>query len=101
MRSDLPISPLHPAYAGHFPGFALLPGAVLLDHVVYDLARARGLDVRHWSLTTVKFLGVVRPGDALTLEYTDTEGKPIRFTVRAADRIVATGVLTADTSDGQ
>jgi 3-hydroxymyristoyl/3-hydroxydecanoyl-(acyl carrier protein) dehydratase len=45
-------------------------------------------------LTAAKFLAVVRPGDKLTLEHTATEDSKVRFVIRAANSIVASGMLS-------
>jgi 3-hydroxyacyl-[acyl-carrier-protein] dehydratase len=83
----------HPAFAGHFPGFPVLPGALLLDEALQVIQRARGIDLAHWQIASAKFLDVVRPGDALRLEHDAPHGGLIRFTILAADRTVASGSL--------
>lgn len=92
LRAELSIAPEHAAYAGHFPGFPVLPGAVLLDEALYEIARSRGMDLTHWRLASAKFLGFVRPGDHLRLEHTAQEGT-IRFAITCAGRTIASGVL--------
>ena len=83
----------HPSFAGHFPKFPVLPGAVLLDEALQVIERARGIDLKEWLLVSVKFLDAVRPGDALTMEYGAPDEGTIRFTIRAANRTVASGSL--------
>jgi 3-hydroxyacyl-[acyl-carrier-protein] dehydratase len=95
MITGLTIDTDHPAYAGHFPGFPILPGAVLLDEVLHEIARERGLDPRQWQLASVKFLATVGPGEALTLEHTAPNDATIRFAVHKPGGPVASGVLSA------
>jgi 3-hydroxymyristoyl/3-hydroxydecanoyl-(acyl carrier protein) dehydratase len=83
----------HPSFAGHFPKFPVLPGAVLLDEALQVIERARGIDLKQWLLVSVKFLDAVRPGDALSLEHGAPDESTIRFTIRAANRTVASGSL--------
>ncbi len=92
LRTLLPISADHAAYRGHFPGFPVLPGAVLLDEALCEIGRARRVDLREWRLTAVKFLGLVRPGDPLWLEHSSQDGA-IRFAITGAGRAIASGVL--------
>jgi 3-hydroxyacyl-[acyl-carrier-protein] dehydratase len=83
----------HPAFAGHFPKFPVLPGAVLLDEALQVIESARGIDLRDWRIASVKFLDAVRPGDALRLEHAAPHSGVIRFTIHAAARLVASGSL--------
>jgi 3-hydroxyacyl-[acyl-carrier-protein] dehydratase len=84
----------HPAFAGHFPRFPVLPGAVLLDRVLATIERQRGIDLTQWRITSTKFLGRVRPGDELHLEHEVSTSGSIRFTLSAANRKVASGSLS-------
>ncbi len=92
--SELTIAADHPVYSGHFPDFPILPGAVLLDAALAEIARSRGIDITQWRIASAKFQGAVRPGDALTLEHTAPDGATVRFTVRSAARAVASGLLS-------
>jgi 3-hydroxyacyl-[acyl-carrier-protein] dehydratase len=94
MRSAIEVPKDHPAFAGHFPKFPVLPGAVLLDAALQVIQRERGIDLTQWQIASVKFLGVVRPGDALCLEHEVPKSSLIRFSVRVADRTVASGSLS-------
>jgi 3-hydroxymyristoyl/3-hydroxydecanoyl-(acyl carrier protein) dehydratase len=86
----------HPAYAGHFPGRPILPGVVLLDETLHALAaRLHRADAAR-QLKSVKFLSPVRPGEALSLRYTESPGAGVRFELRSGDgdggeRVVASG----------
>ena len=98
MCSPIEIAPDHPAFAGHFPKFPVLPGAVLLDEALQAIERERGIDLTDWQIASVKFLDVVRPGDALRLEHA-AAGKSgsIRFAIFASgeERMVASGSLSS------
>jgi acyl-coenzyme A synthetase/AMP-(fatty) acid ligase/3-hydroxymyristoyl/3-hydroxydecanoyl-(acyl carrier protein) dehydratase len=100
MHSPLEVAPDHPSFAGHFPKFPVLPGAVLLDEALQIIERQRGIDMTQWQLASVKFLGLVRPGDALRLEHSIAANSgSIRFTILAPDRgeerTVASGSLVS------
>jgi acyl-coenzyme A synthetase/AMP-(fatty) acid ligase len=94
LRAPLKIDPDHPAFAGHFPGFPVLPGAVLLDEALHAIGRGRGLDLVQWRVASAKFLRFVRPGELLVLEHSAVDDGGIRFTIRAADLTVVSGVLS-------
>ncbi len=86
VKRALEIAPDHPAFAGHFPGMPILPGAVLLDEALRVIEIDLALDLTQWQIATVKFLERVRPGDALTIEHSDPANGLVRFTVRVANR---------------
>jgi 3-hydroxymyristoyl/3-hydroxydecanoyl-(acyl carrier protein) dehydratase len=90
----LAISPQHPAFAGHFPGAPIVPGALLLDEAVRALGAPASDANLHCEIATAKFLSVVRPGEALTLEHERAPDGSIRFVIRALERTVASGRLT-------
>jgi len=101
MQSAIEIPRDHPSFAGHFPKFPVLPGAALLDAALQVIQRERGIDLTQWQVASVKFIDVVRPGDALRLEHI-VAGKSglIRFTVRVAERTVASGSLSSTAPAG-
>jgi 3-hydroxymyristoyl/3-hydroxydecanoyl-(acyl carrier protein) dehydratase len=94
LRSDLHIAADHPAYAGHFPGFPLLPGALLLDEALREIARVRGIDLTEWRVASAKFLRIVRPGTALTLSHAAAGSPTIRFAILAGSVTVVSGSLS-------
>jgi hypothetical protein len=97
-RSVLQVPPDHPAFAGHFPGRPMLPGAALLamviDAVQADPAR-RTRPGTALAVPQVKFLGPVAPGATLTLEWRDADAPAdtIAFEVREGPRPVARGQI--------
>jgi 3-hydroxyacyl-[acyl-carrier-protein] dehydratase len=93
MQTALHVPTDHPAFAGHFPVFPVLPGAILLDEMLNAIALARGIDLRRWHIGSAKFLEPVRPGDNLVLEHDAPSPGLIHFTIRAETRKVTSGTL--------
>ncbi len=93
MRSTIELERDHPAFAGHFPAFPVLPGAALLDEALQIIQRERRLDLTQWRVAS-KFHGAVRPGDAPALEHDQPRSGLIRFSIRVEQRLVAGGSLT-------
>jgi 3-hydroxyacyl-[acyl-carrier-protein] dehydratase len=85
VRQALMIGPDHPAFAGHFPGMPILPGAVLLDEALRVIELGLALDLTQWQVASAKFLEIVRPGDELIIEHTSPANGTIGFTVLVAD----------------
>lgn len=60
-------APTDVVFAGHYPGFPLLPGAYLVEFVLRAAALARPEAVLA-ELVTCRFHGPVAPGDRLRIE---------------------------------
>lgn len=90
----------HPAFAGHFPGRPVLPGAALLA-LVLRAARAHpawGARLeRAVRIDAAKFLQPVGPGAGLRLTLAPAGARGVAFEVRTADdaTVVARGTLSA------
>jgi 3-hydroxymyristoyl/3-hydroxydecanoyl-(acyl carrier protein) dehydratase len=93
MESPLRVAADHPAYTGHFPGRPILPGVVLLAEVMHEVARSTGRDADRWTIANAKFLNPVSPGTPLTLVHEPSANGGIRFEVRGAGGLVASGAL--------
>ena len=93
MQSALHIAADHPAFAGHFPSFPVLPGAILLDEMLKAIELARGIDLQGWRIGSAKFLEAVRPGETLVLEHEAPAPGLIRFAIRVENRKVTSGTL--------
>ena len=87
MKQIFEIAKDHPAYQGHFPGHPVLPGVVLLAEAMRALAK------EGWNVEGAKFLMPVEPGMPLTLEHEALASGVVRFAIRCADGVVATGNL--------
>jgi len=77
----------HPTAAGHFPGNPVIPGAVLLDAVLQAIY---GCETGACRIQSAKFLYPVRPGDVVSIRWTDGAGTT-RFNCVVGDRPVLTG----------
>lgn len=75
----------HPAFAGHFPGAPVVPGALLLAAAL----EALGLGGAGTSLAAVKFLHPVGPDEEVEVRRVDA----MRIELHAGGRMVASAVL--------
>ncbi len=89
----LPIAADHPAFAGHFPGNPLVPGVVLLDETLAAIATSFGVAISQCTVESAKFLSAARPRELLQLHFEPAENHRVSFTIRAQDRIVASGTI--------
>jgi len=89
----------HPAFAGHFPGQPLLPGALLLAEVLEAALAVPALAARlgpRPALAAAKFLAPVRPGAELSISLQPESGaaRGVKFEVRAGDTVSVSGRWT-------
>jgi len=90
------VAPDHPAFAGHFPGQPLMPGALLLAEVLEAVRSVPALGARlgaQPTLAAAKFLAPVRPGSRLVIDLVPEAGaaRGLRFEVRCGEAIVLSG----------
>lgn len=79
----------HPSLPGHFPGHPIVPGVVLLDHVVEAIEAVHG-PLASMRLPQVKFLQPLLPGEAARIEL-DGAAKRWKFRVLRGDTLLANG----------
>jgi 3-hydroxyacyl-[acyl-carrier-protein] dehydratase len=107
VESTLQIPLDHPALAGHFPGFPIVPGVVLLDAVIHaprdNLTSQAGTHMggAHadmCQISTAKFLSPVGPGELLTISCERAPSGSVHFTIVSGSRKVAVGTLMFSSS---
>ncbi|WNV88581.1 hypothetical protein [Umezawaea sp. Da 62-37] len=60
------VDPADPVFAGHYPGFPILPGLFVVQHV-HEAVRDRLPGMRVSAVRRAKFLSPVFPGDSLLI----------------------------------
>jgi 3-hydroxyacyl-[acyl-carrier-protein] dehydratase len=91
----LSIAATHPSLAGHFPGNPVVPGVVVLDHVLDAVEAWLGELPAELHLPQVKFLQPLLPGELaeITLQ---RSGARLRFKVTRDGGVIASGELVTD-----
>jgi len=69
----------HPTAEGHFPGNPIIPGALLLDEVVWAIRGTSEQPADSCEIRSVKFLAPVRPGDRVMIRWSATPGGETKF----------------------
>ena len=92
-EDTLGIAPNHPAFAGHFPGRPVLPAVVVLSEVLATIEARTGRSPQQGTIAAAKFFAAIAPGESLTLAHTETASGAVRFEVRSARGVVASGTL--------
>jgi 3-hydroxyacyl-[acyl-carrier-protein] dehydratase len=83
----------HPALPGHFPGTPVVPGVVVLDHVLQASERWQGRGLRARGLKQVKFHSPLLPEQRADVSL-EIEGGLLTFRVTRDDQGVAQGIFT-------
>lgn len=91
-RHDLCIERAHPSLAGHFPGNPVVPGVVVLDHVLDAVEAWLGALPDELVLPQVKFLQPLLPDQAAVIEL-GRDGRRLRFRVLRGEQLIASGEL--------
>lgn len=93
MRFTVP--PDHPCLPGHFPGRPLVPGVVILEHVLAAIEATHGA-LPALRLPQVKFMQPLLPGEVADIALEPVDGAPRwRFRVRRGDTLLASGEIAA------
>jgi len=85
------VPPSHPCLPGHFPGRPLVPGVVILDHVIAAVEMAHG-PLPALRLPQVKFVRPLLPGETARIEL-DGAAPRWRFRVLRDGTVLASGEL--------
>lgn len=83
----------HPAFAGHFPGHPVVPGAMLLAEVD-DLLESHGYRVR--GCDAAKFMAPIGPGELCTIRVDCADPRRVVFDIGVADRACVRGVFACE-----
>jgi 3-hydroxymyristoyl/3-hydroxydecanoyl-(acyl carrier protein) dehydratase len=82
----------HPALTGHFPGFPIVPGVVLLDEILYAIERSQtAAHESPWQIGAVKFHHIARPGNVLALSFEWRADGVAHFELHHASTLIVSG----------
>ena len=87
------IQPDHPSLPGHFPGYPVVPGVVLLNEVMDSLYQLSEQPARVTGLPMVKFASPLKPGEAVTIRMEEDGPNSAMFRCHVGARLVASGSL--------
>jgi 3-hydroxymyristoyl/3-hydroxydecanoyl-(acyl carrier protein) dehydratase len=79
----------HPSLRGHFPGYPVVPGVVVLEQVLAEIERAHGA-LGTLRLPQVKFVQPLLPDENADIELTGAAPR-WKFRVLRGDTLIASG----------
>lgn len=85
----------HPSLPGHFPGTPVVPGVVVLDHVLKAGENWQQRAIRARGIKQVKFHSPLLPGEQADVAL-ELNGTTLSFRVTRGEHPVAQGTFTLD-----
>ena len=82
----------HPALSGHFPGNPIVPGVVILDHILAAVAAAFPA-YQVSGVRKLKFLRTLLPDQTCNVQLADLQAGRLRFVCLQAGERIAEGNL--------
>lgn len=96
MTSAFTINPDHPALPGHFPGNPVVPGVVIVEHLIAALG-ALHPERTCTGVRRMKFLRLLRPGEAVDLAFGEARADGIAVKASVAGEALIDGRLSLTT----
>lgn len=85
------VSSDHPSLPGHFPGYPVVPGVVMLDHIIGIIEANREKEVQVSGIKAVKFLQPLLPEQCCRVDLDYRNENSVRFKCFVGEGIVASG----------
>lgn len=93
VERTLTIPKEHPALAGHFPGFPIVPGVLVLDEVIETLKARYGDGLVVTGLPAVKLSSPLKPEEPLMITIETEDADTAAFMCRVGSRLIASGSI--------
>ena len=95
MTRRMSVPPEHPVFQGHFPGNPIVPGVMLLEWVLCEVAQALGRAPAALRIREAKFFTPLAPSQEAELAYELNEQR-CTFDIHCQATRIAGGVLEWD-----
>lgn len=99
METTLKFSADEPFFKGHYPGFPVTPGVMLIDRAVTAAKGMLGRDFVLKGIRKVKFSNPVLPDESVSLKVESRREGEISYCFSKEGMLCASGVLYFDCDD--
>jgi 3-hydroxyacyl-[acyl-carrier-protein] dehydratase len=82
----------HAVFAGHFPGFPIVPGVMLLDWVLREVSAVLGCERHRLRIRDSKFFMPLLPDELAELRIDESSGR-CSFCIYRSDALLAAGFV--------
>jgi 3-hydroxymyristoyl/3-hydroxydecanoyl-(acyl carrier protein) dehydratase len=86
----------HAAARGHFPGNPIIPGALLLSEAVRAIEMSLGKSLCPYQIRSAKFIRPVRPGERVSIDFSQRDEKRISFSCKVGAITVLAGEVVCE-----
>ena len=97
-HKTLRVPATHPIFTGHFPDRPIVPGVMLLEWVLDEIARARACARSALRIREAKFFAPLQPEQTATLQF-EPGDRRCTFSIHHGAVTVARGILEWDARD--
>jgi len=97
-QKTLRVPAAHPVFSGHFPGRPIVPGVMLLEWVLDEIARLRGCAPSALRIREAKFFAPLQPEQTAMLQF-EPGDRRCTFSIHHGAVTVARGILEWDVRD--
>jgi 3-hydroxymyristoyl/3-hydroxydecanoyl-(acyl carrier protein) dehydratase len=94
VERDFP--PDHAAAQGHFPGNPIIPGALLLSEALRAIETSLGKNLCPYQIRSAKFIRPVRPGERVSIDFSERDEKRISFSCKVGAITVLAGEVVCE-----
>ncbi len=83
----------HPSLAGHFPGYPVVPGVVMLGEIMSAIRETTKENIECVGMPMAKFISPLTPGEPLSIRWDQHADGTTAFTCTTGSRLIASGCL--------
>ena len=86
----------HAAARGHFPDNPIIPGALLLSEALRAIETSLGKNLCPYQIRSAKFIRPVRPGERVSIDFSQRGEKRISFSCKVGTTTVLAGEVVCE-----
>lgn len=98
MMFEFSIDEQHPCLAGHFPGNPVVPGVVIIDHIINGMRKTQPA-LQVVCVSAMKFTRPLKPGVTVSVNVEEKTNGLLKVECKTGDGIIVSGQLRVRQDD--